>query len=217
MPASAQGKPQQQQAAGSAEKAKQPSQEEELRKQLEDAFANRRRLIAQISRLKGRLAYKKNESDALSKLVEMNDKYKEIGRLKHLKEVLEFKISTEARTLDEEKALLKKLGDVEARFKEAITSQRLRKKAELVEQDIAQISKSIDETSAAIDQANKQIDELREKLAALTKPSSRPRRKQQAPSSPEPFKINLADIAVIKTKKKQGQDGDEQKPEQARS
>ncbi|MGC8547996.1 MAG: hypothetical protein ACP5MC_03305 [Candidatus Micrarchaeia archaeon] len=211
-----QSKPQQQ-VAGSVEKSKQLSQEDELRKQLEDAFANRRRLIAQISRLKGRLAYKKNESEALSKLVEMNDKYKEIGRLKHLKEVLEFKISTEARTLDEEKALLKKLGDVETRFKEAITSQRLRKKAELVEQDIAQISKSIDETSAAIEQANKQIDELKEKLSAFTKPSMKPKHKQQAPSNPEPFKINLADIAVIKTKKKQGQNGDEQKPEQARS
>ncbi|MEM0074644.1 MAG: hypothetical protein QXX70_01980, partial [Candidatus Micrarchaeaceae archaeon] len=68
--------------------------------------------------MRGRLAYKKSEAEALSKLVSLNENYKSIGKLKHMKEVLEFKISTEARTLDEERTLLKKLGYLEAQLKD---------------------------------------------------------------------------------------------------
>ncbi|MGC8628883.1 MAG: hypothetical protein ACP5T4_01585 [Candidatus Micrarchaeia archaeon] len=117
-----------------------------------------------------------------------------------MKEVLDFKISTEARTLDEEKALLKKLGEVEAQLKEAIASQRLRKKAELVEQDIEQITQNINGLSLAIDQINKQISELRAKLEINKQKKEKPKRERQ--SAPAPLTISLQDIAVIKNKKK---------------
>ncbi|MGC8676369.1 MAG: hypothetical protein ACP5T3_02540 [Candidatus Micrarchaeia archaeon] len=135
-----------------------------------------------------------------------------------MKEVLEFKISTEARTLDEERSLLKRLGDVEAQLREAIASQKLRGKAQLVEQDIAQLTKREEELNAAIAETGKQIDMLRAKLGVATRPK-RERQHRQPQSAAAPLTISMQDIAVIKTKKKanakeQNADEAKQQPQQ---
>ncbi|MEM3781668.1 MAG: hypothetical protein QXT43_01745 [Candidatus Micrarchaeaceae archaeon] len=156
----------------------------------------------------GRLAYKKSEAEALSKLVSLNEKYKSIGRLKHMKEVLEFKIATEARTLEEEKALLKRLGDVEAELKEAIAAQKLRGKSMLVEKDIAELTKREEELNAAIAEANKQIDELKLRLGAATRPRRAHRNVRREPNAAAPLTVSMEDIAIIKTKKGKQQNSD---------
>ncbi len=166
-----------------------------LKKELEQAFDRKKELVSKLSKLKHRLAYKKSESEALKKLVELNDKYKNIGRLKHAKEVLEFKISTEARTLDDEKALLRRLGEIEAQLKEAFESQRLRNKAELVEKDVAELQKDIEELDKSINEANAKIDELKQKLGVFVKKE----RKKPAPVVQQ--SISLEDVAIIKKKK----------------
>ncbi|MEM0147230.1 MAG: hypothetical protein QW091_02660 [Candidatus Micrarchaeaceae archaeon] len=149
--------------------------------------------------MRGRLAYKKSEAEALSKLVSLNENYKSIGKLKHMKEVLEFKISTEARTLDEERTLLKKLGDLEAQLKDAIASQRLRGKARLVDEDIAELKKKEEELSNDIANTNTRIDELKLRLGAATRPRHEHRRHE--PSVATPLTVSIQDIAIIKTKK----------------
>jgi len=170
---------------------------DEIKKAIDAAFEKKRALILRINRLKGRLEYKKSEEEALAKLVGLNDAYKNIGKLRHMKEVLEFKISTEARTLDDEKALLKRLEGVEAQLNEAIAASRLKKKAELVHKDVEELEKGMEEANKEIDAINKQIAELKSKLAGTRHKPEQRRRRVQAP----PVEISLQDIAIIKTKK----------------
>ncbi len=180
-----------------------------LKNELEQAFTKRKELISQLNKLRHRLAYKKSESEALKKLVELNDKYKNIGRLKHAKEVLEFKIATEARTLEDEKALLRRLGEVESQLKEALESQRLRNKAQLVDKDIEELQKSIESLDKSVAEADAKINELKQKLGMFVKKE----RKKPAPVVQQ--SISLEDVAVIK--KKKSKDNTNQNPNNANS
>ncbi len=145
------------------------------------------------------------EYEALSKLSSMNTESVNIGRLRRMKESLEFKISTEAHTLNSEKDLIRKLNAIEEDLGKAIKIFKMKKKLNFIVGDIAQLKKEIDEYDKKIEESNKKLDELYGELRSLTefkRPTRRPeRREHEHQKEPKAMNISLEDIAVIKKKK----------------
>ncbi|MGC8710119.1 MAG: hypothetical protein ACP5RF_00685 [Candidatus Micrarchaeia archaeon] len=158
-------------------------------------------MIDDVKRIRRRLSFKKAEQAALSKLVEMDkDNGRKIGYLIRLKEKLEFKISTEASTLNAEKDLVRRINEVDAELDHAIKSRRLKKRVELIGSDIEDLSKQIEEKEKLIKESEKKLDELYSNLrSTMGRSSSRPQRERQR-SAPKQQEISLADIAIIKEK-----------------
>lgn len=133
------------------------------------------------------------------------EKPKNIGYLKRLKEKLEFKISTEASTLDSEKELIRKIKGIDEDLEKALKSYRVRRKVELVAGDIEELKKEIDEQEERIKSSNKKLDELYSELRATTgRRPSQPRREQRHERSKV---ISLEDIAVMKESKTDEDEG----------
>jgi uncharacterized coiled-coil DUF342 family protein len=178
---------------------------EDIKKTIENERKNRLSLIDGIKRMRRRIAYKQSEYEALSKLVTIQpEKTKSIGYLKRMKERLEFKISTEASSLSAEKELIRRINDIDAELDRAIKSYKLKKKLDLINGDLVDINKQIEEQEKKILESNKALDELYANLRSLTgykggrkqsgerKPGGRPQKNAE---------ISLADIAVMKEKK----------------
>ncbi|MCL5428060.1 MAG: hypothetical protein M1321_02660 [Candidatus Marsarchaeota archaeon] len=157
--------------------------------------------------MKRRLAYKQAEKEATARLVAEGKKTtKNIGYLRRRKENLEFRISTEAYTLDAERELIRKKSKIDEELNEAIQSYRMRRKAEFVEGDIAELTKGLEESSKSLEGIEKSLDslygELRklngERMRRSVEHRDRERKKQEAP---KPVEVSLADIAIIKDRK----------------
>ncbi len=178
----------------------------EIRKTIENERKNRIILIDSIKRMRRRIAYKQAEYAALSKLVSIApEKTKSIGYLKRMKERLEFRISTEASSLTLEKELIRKINDIDAELDKAIKGYKLKKKVDLINGDITDINKQIEEQEKKILESNKTLDDLYSNLRSLT--GFRGERKQSGSRERRPGKqqknaeISLADIAVMKDKR----------------
>ncbi|MCL4365260.1 MAG: hypothetical protein M1569_00115 [Candidatus Marsarchaeota archaeon] len=154
---------------------------------------------------RNRLAYKLADKQAISQLSEISKSHtKNIGFLRKKKEQLEFRIATEAFTLEAEKDLIRKKNEVEREFGQALKSYRLRKKLEFIEGDIIELNKRIDEAEARIKVSGKRLDELYSNLRSLTgetKRKSKPGGKQQHREEHNKQEISFADIAIMKEKK----------------
>jgi len=138
---------------------------------------------------------------------------KNIGFLRRRKEQIEFRIATEAFTVEAEKELLRKKNEIDEELALALKSFRLRKKLEFIDKDIEELNKRIVEAEARIKESDKKLDELYSNLRAMSGEARRrqkPDRKQQR-EQPKPQEISLADIAIIKDKKEKDdrQDVDE--------
>jgi len=155
---------------------------------------------AQLNMLRNKLRYKETEHEALSKLLAMNHENKSVGRLKRIKESIEFRIATEATTLNAERELIKKLGDINAELEGALKTYRFRRKAELVDKDIEDLRKRFDLIREQIKEGDKRLDDLYASLKELTGWGNRPIRKKHVKQQ-EPLEISLEDIATIKSKK----------------
>lgn len=207
------GKPQSEQAgdppADNNSRPEQPKGSElsqKLNKEIDEEKRKKSGLIIRIKKFRQRLAYKLSEQEALKGLVELNKntKTKNIGYLRRRKENIEFRIATEAYTLEEERELIRKKEQIDKELEEAIKGYRLRKKAEFIIKDIAELTKGIEQTTAGINEIEKKLDILYANLRQL----SGAERRKRAPIKRElhdvkPVEISLADIAVIKDKKEE--------------
>jgi hypothetical protein len=156
-----------------------------------------------MHRYKRRLAYKLEEQEAIKRLSDISKRStKNIGYLRRRKENLEFRIATEAYTLEEERDLIRKKNEIEAELEEAIKSYRLRRKEEFIVNDITDLTKKIDESKDAVAQTNKVLDDLYANVRRIQGTQRRTSEfKERKHIENKQQEISLADIAVIKDKK----------------
>lgn len=188
-----------------------------LKEEIDAVKKLRGEAIARVKDNRRRLNYKEAEAVAIGKLLDIekakdkdNSKRKKIGYLKRLKNKLEFKISTEAQSLAEEKDLVRKIEEINKELNVAYKAIRLERKTELVKSDIEECRKNITEYETKIQEHDKKLDELYDKLRRLlgierakrAKPAAKKRIQQQQALQ----EINLEDIAVIKKKEKKAVD-----------
>lgn len=181
-----------------------------IKADIEEVRGKRRALIDQIKAFKRRLNYKNAESETIERFLAMNpqgdfeEKMRKVRMLKRQKERLEFRISTEASSLSDEKALIRKIKEISAELDEYMKTVRLVRKRDLVKKDIEEFTAKVAELNGGIGELDKQLDVLYDSLRRLLKVEriqehrKRPERKTQPQPMPE---VNLEDIAVIKKRK----------------
>jgi len=186
----------------------------QIREQINAEKKKRSDVIVQLSAMRNKLRYKETEHEALSRLLSLNHENKNVGRLRRMKESLEFRIATEASTLNAEKELIKKLSTINEELEDALKTYRFRRKAELVAKDIDDLKKRFEVYRVQIPEDDKKLDGLYASLKSLTgwgdrdKAGARggaPIKKKHAPQQ-EPLEISLSDIATIKNKKHEESD-----------
>ena len=197
--------------SGETAKAGPESREDLLKKQIEEERKKRFEIIRDVKFARNRLAYKIADKAAISQLSDISRTgTKSIGFLRRRKEQLEFRISTEAFTLDEERELIRKKGEIEAELAQALKSFRLRKKLEFINGDIESLTKRIDESEKKIKESDKRLDELYSRLREMTGEARRRLKpEKKARDQAKPREVSLADIAVIKERKEDKQDQQE--------
>lgn len=178
-----------------------PNPQDELTKGIEEERKKKGLLLDNLRRFRRRLAYKLAEKEAIAKMnVAGKKSTKNIGYLRRKKEALEFRISTEAFTLEAEKDLIRKKQEVEEELQEAINSYRMKRKAEFVNSDIEDLNKKIEETNVQLQELEKRLDILYGGLRRQRAPP-RPRKQEHQPHVVQ--EVSFADIAVIKDKKEE--------------
>ena len=189
---------------------------EAIKKEIDEMRKLRGRLISKAKEFRRRLSYKESELISVDKQLKVErDPVKEeanrkrFGYLKKMKNTLEFRISTEAKSLNEEKELIRKINEINAELNESLKFVRMERKLELVKKDIIMFKNGLMDTDKAIAELDVKMDaryvDLRKSLGIgsyQSKPMTRPkehRKKSQAPPSQE---VNLEDIVIIKKKGK---------------
>ena len=202
--------PEEKNAAAPASTAKAPAgPQDELTKAIEEERKKKGLLLDEMRRFRRRLAYKLAEKDAIAKLAVSGKKStKNIGYLRRKKEALEFRISTEAFTLNAEKDLIRKKQEVEEELQEAINSYRMKRKAEFVNSDIEEMNKKIEETNVRLQELEKRLDVLYNGLRKQrAPPKQRHHAHQEHHQQPQQQEVSFADIAIIKDKKDEKKSG----------
>ncbi len=173
---------------------------DEIRKSIDDEKKKIPPLIDSVKRARHRLSYKLAERAAVAKLAAASkDNTKEIGYLRRRKESMEFRIATEAFTLEKEKDLIRKKNEIEAQLNDALKSYRLKRKVQYVDKDIEDLTKSIQEIESKIAEVDRKLDELYSNLRHMTGQMRRARPRQERKAvEPKQAEISLADIAIIK-------------------
>ncbi len=157
-----------------------------------------------------RLAYKMAEQEAIGKLIEMEKKKdkgnrENIGKLKRMRHSLEFKISTEALSLAQEKMMVRKVGEINAQIEELLKMDRLERKKGLVSKDVETYQKTLSEVVAQVTELDGKLDalysEIRKALGVhRRKPKTAMHKEEGSRPHQKPQDINLEDIVVIKKK-----------------
>ncbi|MCL4374132.1 MAG: hypothetical protein M1360_03900 [Candidatus Marsarchaeota archaeon] len=165
-------------------------------------------MIFKVKDLRRRISYKEAELTATMKLLEMKKSSgsfdtKKIGYLKHQKRRLEFKISTEASSLSEEKELVMKINQLDAELDEAFALVRLERKVQLMKSDIERYTADLAKYNSDIADKDAKIDALYtdlRKVLKLGRWQNKRKVERQAHKEKPMQEINLEDIAVIKRK-----------------
>ncbi|MGA3020671.1 MAG: hypothetical protein ABSD68_01850 [Candidatus Micrarchaeales archaeon] len=180
---------------------KEPQEVVLIRAQINEEKKKRDGLIDQLRRLRNKFNYKEAEYAALSKLSELNKSPKNLGRLKRLKGDIEFKIATEATTLNAEKELIKKLSVINKDLEDALKIYRFRRKVDLVAKDMNELGKALESYRTQVVELDKKLDALYANLRDLTSWNRKEERKITRRVKPqEHFEVSLEDIAMIKKK-----------------
>ncbi len=180
-----------------------------LRTQIAEEKAKRADLVGQFNRVRNKLRYKQVEHEALARLLASapQEGGHNVGRLRRMKESIEFRIATEATTLNAERELIKHLGEVNGELEEALKAYRSRRKSELVAKDIEELKQRFDELRKQIAESDGRLDglygRLREETGWGDNRSSSAAKKKHVKQQ-EPLEISLEDIATIKSKKHNG-------------
>lgn len=183
-----------------------------IKEKLEVLKRERSGLIHEIKKVRSRLAFKMASSETVSKLIEMNytqaqydEAVRKLHKLNGVKRRLDFRISTEASSLSDEKALIKKIKDVNTDLDESLHIVRLFRKRDLIKKDLEELSAELSKLNKRIKDQDLELDELYSNLRRILKVGARERTPQQAArkreEKPRNLEINLEDIAVIKKRK----------------
>jgi uncharacterized coiled-coil DUF342 family protein len=180
---------------------------QELRVQIDALNKKRREVFGKMKDVQRRLNYKTGELDAISKLSEMEKKQlkeiPDISKLKRQRHMLEFKVSTEANSLPQEKLLIRKINEVNSQIEEALKSVRKERKILLVKKDIAELQTTLNSIITELTGLDKNLDDLYHSIRKiLGVEKRRPNIQQQQKQKPihRQQEINLEDIVVIKKK-----------------
>lgn len=190
-------------------------QAEKIKNEIDELRKERSKFIARAKECRRKLSYKEAEFAAIDKLVKMKkdedkdgEKRRRFGYLKRLKNKLEFKISTEATSLSEEKELVRKIAEVNKELSELHAFIRTERKLEFVKKDIVDYKAGLAEADSKIAESDQKLDamytELRKVLGIGTYQNKMKRggivhakKREHAPPSQD---VNLEDIVVIKKK-----------------
>jgi uncharacterized coiled-coil DUF342 family protein len=178
-----------------------------IKKEIDRLKKERGAMVAKIRDSKHRLDYKEKEYEMVAKKVagsktNKEDDLRKVRKLRHIKERLEFRVSTEATSLAAEKDLVRRINEVDQEIKEALKSVKMERKLGLVKGDIDFYRTSVVDLSKEIGEADGKLDELYAKVKSMLgihrkRPFDEARRKTQQQQQQE---INLEDIAVITRK-----------------
>ncbi len=169
-------------------------------------------LIDQIKKLRSRINYKQSEGETIEKLLQMGNLSKNYGerqaklRMLHKqKQKLDFRISTEAFSLNEEKELVRKIKEIDLEIAEALRVVRLFRKREYIKKDMEEYTAQLKKLDSDIAESDKKLDDLYSNLRKVLKVNMRERPKpvpqKRERKRPEILEVNLEDIAIIKRKK----------------
>ncbi len=180
-----------------------------LKVEIEGVRKKRRALIDEVRAFKRRLNYKSAEGETIEKFLkglgqaEQEAKMKKVGMLKKQKARFEFKISTEASSLSDEKALIRKINEIEKELNEELRTVRLFRKRELVKKDIEELVAKVTQTDSEISELDKQLDVLYDSLRKFFRAERRVEDRKRGEKKPplQLPEVNLEDIVVIKKKK----------------
>ncbi len=190
-----------------------------LKEEIDALKKERIEAIIKVKIARKRLAYKEHEREDVKRTMEQNktdttEQRRQIGKMKRIKNSLEFRVSTEARSLNEEKKFIKEIADVNSKLRELYKSVRFEKKIEFVEGDIKRYTEEIDGATKKITEIDSKLDEKYNALRKLLgiergkrrEPGEKyerrePREKRQPFKEQQQAEINFEDIAVIKKKK----------------
>ena len=122
--------------------------------------------------------------------------------MRRVKSGLEFKVATEAGSLAAEKALVRKIAEVNAELNDALKSVRMERKSGLIKDDIKEYTEQLQVLNKKVMDMDKELDDLYKSLRkTLNIPYDKKREnaaKQERKPHPKPIEINLEDIVVIK-------------------
>jgi uncharacterized coiled-coil DUF342 family protein len=180
---------------------------QELRIQIDALNKKRREAFGKMKDVQRRLNYKMSELDALSRLSEMEKAQPkampDISKLKRQRQMLEFKVSTEAHSLPQEKLLIRRINEINSQIEEALKSVRKERKMLLVKKDIADLQTALNSIVAELAGFDRNLDDLYHsirKILGVEKRRSNVQQQKQKPVVHRQQEINLEDIVVIKKK-----------------
>jgi uncharacterized coiled-coil DUF342 family protein len=182
-----------------------------IKDKIEAIKRERSKLIHDIKRVRSRLAFKIASSETVSKLIDMSytqeqyeDAVRKLHKLNGVKRRLDFRVSTEASSLSDEKALIKKIKDVDVDLDEALHVVKLFRKRDLVKKDLEELNAELSKLNKQIKDQDTELDTLYSNLRRILKIGDRDRTQQtvkRKEERPRNLEINLEDIAVIKKRK----------------
>jgi uncharacterized coiled-coil DUF342 family protein len=178
-----------------------------IKKAIDQLKKERGAMVAKIRDGKHRLDYKEKEYEIVEKKIagsktKKEDDLRKVRKLRHIKERLEFRVSTEATSLAAEKDLVRRINEVDHEIKEALKGVKMERKLGLVKGDIDFYRANVVDLSKKIGEADARLDEMYARVKSILgihrrKPYDEARRKTQQQQQQE---INLEDIAIIKRK-----------------
>lgn len=192
-----------------------------LKSEIDSLRKKRDRLISEMRSARRTINYKHEEYAAFSKFLETDANkpdQRDIIRLKREKNRLEFKLSTEPRmTLDTERELVRRIEETGAELNSKLRYAGLAKKSELLKNDIDKYSARIESISTELNEMNTRFDKMYAELKVMLGIKPAPAMRQKMPNRPQrPEKkhniqeeINLEDIAIIKRKTINNENGND--------
>jgi len=172
---------------------------QELRQRIQDVENEKNDLIEEAKKINKRLHYKTLELKALQPFIQENPGIR-VGPFKRELRQLEFKISTQAFTSKIEKTLLKKIKEVKKLHDEAMRVENARRKAQLVEKDISDITKRKEELDTKLTELREEINSLREKIKEKREQRNIKPKKQFKQADPTDKFLSLEEIVEMQRK-----------------
>lgn len=180
------------QAHGDAQNSTKKQEPQSPRKQLGELLYKQRRC-------RGIIANKEAEIVAITKLVEIEHKKGSfnIRQLKRLKEKFEFKLTTEARSLADERELIRHIGEVDAKIDYAYRIMRLKRRSELLAGDIVRYKAELEELRKKIREAEASFAAANAHARGASAHDQYKKARHGAEQREKPAGINIEDIAII--------------------
>ncbi len=168
--------------------------QENLNSRIEGLEKQKAELIEKLKKLNGRLRYKRYEQKALEPFLEQTKDVR-VGPLRKKKEIVEFRIATQAYTPKMEREWIKELKKIEDELGKVREVEKARRKKMFVEQDIAQAEKETAELEGQLNGIREELKKLYDNRKLVQSISKRGIRFGGFKED-----ITLGDIGVIETK-----------------